>query len=59
MLEGTVVKVEVVSGRRVVPTPVRVFSRGSAAGGNSLVVAVEVEGGDVGPLLVGIIHGKR
>ena len=57
---------EVVSGRRVVPTPVRVFSRGSAAGGNSLVVAVEVEGdvvnvevegGNVGPLLDGIGHG--
>ena len=61
-------EVEVVSGRRVVPTPVRVFSRGSAAGGNSLVVAVEVEGGvvnveveggNVGPLLDGIVHGKR
>ena len=52
----------------MVPTPVRVFSRGSAAGGNSLVVAVEVEGvvvdveaegGIVGPLLDGIVHGKR
>ena len=52
----------------MVSTPVRVFSRGSAAGGNSLVVAVEVEGGvvnveveggNVGPLLNGIIHGKR
>ena len=41
---GVVVKCEDCSERRVVPTPVRVFSRGSAAGGNSLVVAVEVEG---------------
>ena len=56
---GVVVKCEDYSDRRVVPTPVRVFSRGSAAGGNSLVVAVEVEGGNVGPLLDGIIHGKR
>ena len=65
---GVVVKCEDYSERRVVPTPVRVFSRGSAAGGNSLVVAVEVEGGvvnveveggNVGPLLDGIIHGKR
>ena len=63
-----VVRCEDCSERRVVPTPVRVFSRGSAAGGNSLVVAVEVEGvvvdvevegGNVGPLLDGIIHGKR
>ena len=54
-----VVRCEDCSERRVVPTPVRVFSRGSAAGGNSLVVAVEVGGGDVGPLLDGIIHGKR